>query len=232
VLAALAGCATFAGGQLALRTRRWSNPLLALATGMVIGVAIFDLIPEAIGIGAGQPGVAVLLALTGVSAIGYAVVDRMGNHRSSAFSGMRSVLAPACLTLHSFIDGAGIGLAFQLGSRAGWLVAVAVIAHDLADGVNAVTLARVTGSRGAAKTWLVANTLAPLAGAVLGGRVAMPPALFAMLLSALAGVFLFVGGARLLPRSLAARPQVSTVCIGASGVLLMLAAVRVAHALH
>lgn len=40
--------------------------------------------------------------------------------------------------LHSLLDGMGIGFASQIDARAGWLVALAVLTHDLADGVNTV----------------------------------------------------------------------------------------------
>jgi ZIP family zinc transporter len=41
--------------------------------------------------------------------------------------------------IHSFIDGLGIGLAFGLDSTTGFLVFIAVISHDFADGLNTVS---------------------------------------------------------------------------------------------
>ena len=48
------------------------------------------------------------------------------------------MLGAAGLSLHSFIDGLGIGLAFGLDTTTGVLVLVAVLAHDFADGLNTV----------------------------------------------------------------------------------------------
>ncbi len=232
LLGLVAGCATFAGGQLALRVERRSGSLLGLTAGMVLGVALFDLLPEAMEIGEQRPGSATLLAVTGLALIGYMLIDRLADRSLPALSGFRSILAPASLTLHSFIDGAGIGLAFQLAPSAGWLVAIAVIAHDLADGVNAVSLARATGSRLATEIWLVINAVAPLAGVVVGRTVSMPPRLFAILLSAFAGIFLYIGAVHLLPRSHAVRPHVSTSLASVAGMVLMLCVVHLAHSFH
>src|SRR5215475_13954393 len=45
-------------------------------------------------------------------------------------------LGAAGLSIHSFIDGLGIGLAFHLGTATGLLVFLAVVTHDFADGMN------------------------------------------------------------------------------------------------
>ena len=49
------------------------------------------------------------------------------------------VLGAAGLSIHSFIDGLGIGLAFGLNTTTGFLVFIAVVAHDFADGMNTVS---------------------------------------------------------------------------------------------
>jgi len=41
---------------------------------------------------------------------------------------------------HSFMDGVGIGLGFQVSQSIGILVAIAVISHDFTDGMNTVSL--------------------------------------------------------------------------------------------
>lgn len=48
-----ASLATLAGGLLALRLRRRIALILGLTAGVVLGVAIFDLVPEAIELGRG-----------------------------------------------------------------------------------------------------------------------------------------------------------------------------------
>ena len=50
------------------------------------------------------------------------------------------MLSALALVGHSFLDGASIGLGFQVNAAAGILVALAVIAHDFTDGMNTITL--------------------------------------------------------------------------------------------
>jgi len=57
-------------------------------------------------------------------------------HRHRRF-GVFSALA---LVGHSFMDGIGIGLAFQVSKHMGLVVGAAVIAHDFCDGLNTVSL--------------------------------------------------------------------------------------------
>src|SRR6185295_12864996 len=50
------------------------------------------------------------------------------------------VVSALALAGHSFMDGVGIGLGFQISPAVGLLVAVAVISHDFTDGMNTVAL--------------------------------------------------------------------------------------------
>ena len=56
-----------------------------------------------------------------------------GHHRQGS-------LGAASLSLHSFLDGVGIGLAFKVSTTVGAIVAAAVLAHDFSDGVNTVSV--------------------------------------------------------------------------------------------
>ncbi len=67
---------------------------------------------------------------------------------------------------HSAMDGVAIGAAFQVGGGMGAAVAMAVIAHDFADGFNTYTLTSLYGNaRRRAIAMLVADAVAPVAGA-------------------------------------------------------------------
>ena len=75
---------------------------------------------------------------------------------------------PLALALigHSFMDGVGIGLAFQVSSAVGITVAIAVIAHDFCDGLNTVSLMLVhSNSARRSLTMLLFDALAPVLGA-------------------------------------------------------------------
>ena len=103
------------------------------------------------------------------------------------------------LLLHSLMDGLGIGLAFQVSSSAGWLVAAGVLAHDIADGANMVGMSMVDSDTRKARFWLLANAAAPLAGVMIGQAVLIDPADFALILALFAGGFLYIGAVAVLP---------------------------------
>jgi ZIP family zinc transporter len=111
-------------------------------------------------------------------------------------------LGAAGLSLHSFIDGLGIGLAFGLDTETGLLVFLAVVAHDFADGLNTVGFVlRQSGDRARAIRWLVVDALAPLAGAVVGYLLSVSEESLGQLLAVYAGFFLFMGATDLLPHA-------------------------------
>ncbi|WBO21031.1 ZIP family metal transporter [Sphingomonas abietis] len=229
LLGIAASGATLIGGTLALRYHRRLGVILGLAAGMVIGVALFDLLPEALALTGTRFADGSVLTMTGLALIAYMFVDRLAGGATSLSGRLRAHLAPASLTLHSFIDGTGIGLAFQLSPAAGVLVATAVIAHDLADGVNAVSLALATGDRASARRWLALNAAAPIAGVLAGSAVPVSAPILGMTLATFAGVFLYIGASQLLPRSHALRPAPSTSLASLAGALFMLVAVRLGH---
>ena len=104
----------------------------------MIGVALFDLTPEALALGGSIAAPAPVMGLIGAGFCGYMMLERgpAGRRRRAR----AAICGPASLTLHSLLDGLGIGLAFQVAPAIGVVVAVAVLAHDIADGVNTVTL--------------------------------------------------------------------------------------------
>jgi zinc transporter ZupT len=194
------GLATLGGGVLAIRFRSQLNALAAFGAGAVIAVALVDLLPEAVTLGRTFYPPSWLMLLTLVGFIAYLIVDRLkGLAGNRAFA---PTLGPASLVLHSVMDGIGIGLAFSISISVGFTVAAAVLAHDLLDGSNTVTLS-VLGSPNIRRawTWLALDALAPLAGIGLSRLMEPPPTTLPLVLALFAGIFLFIGAGELLPRS-------------------------------
>lgn len=191
-----AAVATFAGGLVAIGLRRRAAEGLALSAGVVAAVALLDLAPDALGeAGSGLWPWALVCGAAGF--LTYGGIDRALS--AGAAGDARAHVAAASLTAHSLIDGLGIGLAFQASASAGLAVGVAVVAHDMADGLNTVAaslgLARRPRRR-IALAWLAADALAPLAGVGLASLAHPPPGAFWGILAALAGGFLSLGAAQ------------------------------------
>jgi len=219
---------TLAGGLLALRLRQRIVLVLGFTAGVVLGVAIFDLVPEALELARGWSSPRTLVGWVAAGLGLYMLLDRALGRAERLPTSWRAHLGPATLTLHSFLDGMGIGLAFQIDKQAGWLIAIAVLTHDLADGVNTVSLCLAAKAEHAARRWLVLNGAAPLLGVVVGLSVGVPPFMLAPLLALFAGVFLYIGACELVPRSYALDPRLRTTLASLAGMALMFVVTGVA----
>jgi zinc transporter ZupT len=220
------GAATLFGGVVALRLRASTGLLFALASGAVIGVVLFDLLPEALRLGGPQANVFQVLTAVACGFAVYLLVHRLAAY-SERGQGLKSHLGAGALTLHSLIDGLGIGLAFKASPAVGAGVALAVLAHDCLDGANTVTLSLANGAGDrTARRWLVADALAPLVGIGLSRLISVPPGTLELLLGGFAGFFLYIGASELLPQALAHRPKVSTSFATVAGLTALYTVVR------
>ena len=112
-------------------------------------------------------------------------------------------LGASALSVHSFIDGLGIGFAFHVSNATGFIVFLAVVSHDFADGLNTVSFVlRQSNDRRAAMRWLALDALAPLFGAIVGASVGISQHHLGALLAVYAGFFLSMGATDLLPEAL------------------------------
>lgn len=216
-----ASVTTLIGGLLAFRLANRTAALLAVAAGVVLGVAFFDLLPEALEHAEGMWPTRVILAFAAAGLMGYLLLTRL-LASAERRSWWQAHLGPASLSLHSFLDGLGMGLAFQISPEIGWVVAFAVLTHDLADGVNTVSLALEATRRETALRWLAVNGAAPLIGVLVGLSISLPTTMLAPVMAVFAGVFLYIGAVELVPRSLARDGRMRTTWQVLAGVALML----------
>lgn len=204
-LAGVTVLSTLAGGIVALRLARDLATAIALTGGVVVAVALFHVLPEAIE-AVGDPHRVGLLV--GAGFVFFFLAERavVLHHRDepeqAKAHGQVGALGAAGLSVHSFIDGLGIGLAFGLDTTTGLLVFVAVVSHDFADGLNTVGFVmRQSGDRQRAIRWLIVDSAAPLVGAIVGAGLSIGEQQLGALLAVYAGFFLFMGATDLLPHA-------------------------------
>ncbi len=204
-LAAVTVVSTLLGGAVAFRMRKELVTLIAFTGGIVVAVALFDVLPEAMD---ALDSPRLVTALVGAGFIGFFLVERVLvlHHRDEPEQARAhrrvGALGAAGLSLHSFIDGLGIGFAFHLGTATGLLVFVAVVSHDFADGMNTVSfILRQSGDRRSARMWLAVDALAPLLGAIVGASISISERGLGYVLALYAGFFLFIGAVDLLPEA-------------------------------
>jgi ZIP family zinc transporter len=204
-LALLTSVSTLLGGVVAFRFRRELPTVIAFTGGIVVAVALFDVLPEALG---ALDSPRRVTALVGVGFVAFFLAERVLvlHHRDEAEQARAharvGAFGAAGLSLHSFLDGLGIGFAFHLSTSTGLLVFLAVISHDFADGMNTVSFVlRQNDDHRSARRWLTIDAVAPFAGAIVGAAVAISEHALGYVLAVYAGFFLFMGATDLLPEA-------------------------------
>ena len=222
VIAAAAFLSTLFGGLLALRLHDKLHLILGFSAGAVIGVAFFDLLPEAIEFGEKFQSPAGILSWTAVGFLFYLVMDRILQFHGDAAT--RGRFAAGVLCGHSLLDGIAIGLAFQASRDVGIVVAIAVLTHDFSDGINTMNMVmKNRGNRKLALRWLLADALAPVLGMASTRFFALPDSAFGTVLALFAGFFLYIGASDLIPESYHAHPKFLTTAttLAGAGVLYL-----------
>jgi len=209
IIAAAAFASTAAGGLLALTLRDKLHLILGFSAGAVIGVAFFDLLPEAIDIGAKHHDPAQILGYTAAGFLSYLVLDRILSFHGD--STRRTGFTASVLCIHSVLDGVAIGLAFQASRTVGIIVAIAVLTHDFSDGINTMNVVlRNRGARADALRWLLLDAAAPVLGIASTCFFRLPADAFGTALALFGGFFLYIGASDLIPESYHAHPKFLT----------------------
>ena len=205
-LATLTVITTLLGGFLALRMAHSLPTVIALSGGVVVAVALFEVLPEAMELLEDSPKT--LAALVGAGFITFFLAERvLVLHHRDEPEDARShsqvgTLGALGLSAHSFVDGLAIGFAFGADTAAGVLVLVAVLSHDFADGLNTVSFVlSQSQDRSRAKRWLGIDAVAPLFGATVGSLIAVSDVTLGKLLAFYTGFFLYMGATDLLPEA-------------------------------
>jgi len=227
ILAVIAGAAflsTFLGGLLALKLRDQLHLVLGFSAGAVIGVAFFDLLPEAIGFGGNIHSPSVILSYSALGFLAYLVLDRILLFHGDA--ARRGSVAAAVLCVHSLLDGVAIGLAFQASHEVGIVVAIAVLTHDFSDGINTMNIVLKNGAdRARAFRWLIVDALAPVLGVASTAFFTLPGEAFGTALALFAGFFLYIGASDLIPESYHAHPKFLTTAMTLAGAAVLYLAI-------
>lgn len=249
ILSIVASIAAFLGGAIALKFRDRLHVILGLSAGAVLGAALIDLIPEATELGRGVLRVGDVTALAASGFVIYLILDRLfmfhghsqdgnaaaGSSQVGAGAPGRNLfgrgsLGASSFTLHSFIDGAAIGLAFQASAAVGAAVAIAVIAHRFSDGINTVGVVMRHSREGrGAKTWLTAVGLAPIVGAASTLAFRVGDATLAIILAIFSGFFLYISASDLIPEGHHSHSRFLTTAMTVVGVAALFAIVRLAE---
>jgi zinc transporter, ZIP family len=206
--------------------RSWLGVANSLASGFMLGAAV-GLCYEGARYGAGRMATGVLAGVVFIWVSERIMGGRgrelhLGSLRGA--DARRALLIVGVMTLHSFAEGVGVGVAFGVEGTFGVLIAIAIAVHNIPEGlaISLVLVPRGTSPRAAAAWSIFSSLPQPL--------MAVPAFLF---VEAFAGVLPiglgFAAGAMvwlvisdLLPEALAtARPRTVVLAVAASALSML-----------
>ena len=227
---------TFLGGLIAIKYRDKLHLILGFTAGVLLSVVVFDILPEIFSlvdelkISPQAPLIALVLGflafhiLEKLLLIHHSQEEEYGLHKHPTVG----ILSGLALSGHSFLDGVGIGLGFQVSAAVGVVVAIAIIAHDFSDGLNTVSLVlNHKNSNKRALVLLLVDSCAPLLGVVSTLFFKLPDSLLVLYLGFFAGFLLYIGASEILPEAHSKHSSVWTLLMTILGVTLIFLVTRV-----
>lgn len=236
---------TMLGGFLGLKFKDKRHLMLGFTAGVLIAVVAFDILPElfemvatsanfrpddlsfnadSLMVGLRAPMIAFVVGFLlfhiaeKVLLIHHVHEDQYGDHKHPTV-GTMSALA---LSAHSFLDGMGIGLGFQVSNEVGITVAIAVLAHDFSDGLNTVSLMLAhKNSEKSALKMLILDAIAPVLGGFSTLFFVLSPENLKIYLGLFAGFLLYIGASDILPEAHSKDSSYKTVLMTVFGVVFI-----------
>jgi zinc transporter ZupT len=221
---------TFFGGLFALANKDRLHRILGYTAGVLLGVVAFDIFPEIFKLAqetktefmtpmlAFVAGFLIFHIAEKLTILHHAHEEEYGKHKHPRVG----LLSAFALSAHSFIDGVGIGLAFQVNPTIGLAVTIAVVAHDFSDGLNTVSLMLAHGNSERRSLYLLLlDAAAPVAGAAstllfhLSGRGLL------LYLGFFAGFLMYIGASDILPEAHSQHSSRLTIALTILGVATM-----------
>lgn len=117
-------------------SRRWIGIFNALAGGLMFG-ASYGLVNEGVQLDLGLLLVGVLAGLAIITLLNQRLQQGKGEYVQAfqGSGGAKSLLIVAIMTIHSFAEGVGIGVAFGGGETLGLFITAALAIHNIPEGL-------------------------------------------------------------------------------------------------
>ncbi len=203
---------TTLGGILGIVIKKNSNKflsfILSFASGLMMAVICFDLVPEALGI-SNIYGV-VLGVIFGVISMIFCdiFVQNKFNKKQKEYSSKNDLLRTGIivsigLAIHNFPEGLAIGSGFEASLRLGLGLAIAICLHDIPEGIS-MSVPMKNGGMKKSKVifYVILSGITTGIGAFFGAIVgSISEAVIAVCLSFAAGAMLYIVSGELIPES-------------------------------
>lgn len=217
---------TLIGGTLAIKFKKALPYFFAFASGALIAVTFFDILPESLEISESiNLPIRYIMITIVASFLFYSLLEKyflIHHHKEGEEHGhIMGPIGAGSLVVHSFLDGAAIGASYRVDPAIGLIVALAVIFHDFTDGINTVTLMLKNKQHvKKAQTFLLMDAVAPILGIACTSVLGVSQMILSLILAAFAGEFIYIGAVNLLPETYK-NPNWKTIFTTIVGVVLI-----------
>ena len=180
--------------------------ILSFASGLMMSVICFDLIPEAIEISNVLISImGIFFGITGMVFCDLLVQSKFTNNKKISSNNLlkTGIVVSIGLAIHNFPEGLAIGSGFDVSARLGISLAVAICLHDIPEGISMA----VPMKNGGMAIWKVSlyvflsgvtTGIGVLAGVIIGN---ISQTIIAMSLGFAAGAMLYIVSGELIPES-------------------------------
>ncbi|MDO8513012.1 MAG: ZIP family metal transporter [bacterium] len=206
------------------------NIILGFTAGVIIGLVAFDILPEIFElveqnhIDIMLPMLAFVVGLLLLHIAEKALLihgSQEGSYKEHKHPSV-GILSALALIAHSFLDGVGIGLGFQISPGVGVVIAIAVIGHDFADGLNTGSL--MLASRNNRRKTLIMiflDAIAPVLGALSTLLFKFSNPWLVLYLGFFAGSLLYISLGDVLPEAHSKDSSYKTIAMTIIGVIFI-----------
>lgn len=239
IFAAITVGATALGGLLALRSKDRFHLVLGLSAGLLLGLVGFDLLPEIFELNTEEVGgVRAVSLMLIIGFLALHILERIFGSHEPAESDyghdhdhhhVTGTIGAIAMAGHIFLDGLGLGVAFQVSTQLGIAVFIAVVVHAFSDGLNTVSLMVKTHAWDKKSFWLLGlDAVARIGGAALGTSLVLSEPLLALYLALFSGFVIYIATSHILPEAHSRHESRWTLVATVAGVFVMWLVISVA----
>lgn len=203
---------TTLGGLIGIFIKKHSNKflsfILAFASGLMMAVICFDLIPEALGIST-IPNIVIGIIVGIIVMIGCDLLVEKKFNQNSKFKKENNLLLKTGiivsigLAIHNFPEGLAIGSGFEASAKLGLSLALAICLHDIPEGIS-MAVPMKNGGMKIYKVifYVILSGITTGMGAFFGAIIgSISEQIIAICLSFAAGAMLYIVSGELVPEA-------------------------------
>jgi zinc transporter ZupT len=218
------------GGFFSIRFRDKMNLILGLSAGLLFGLVAIELLPEIFTLSQ-ETGTDVIYPMIALS-IGFLlfhitektflVHDSHEETYQKHHHPSVGIISAVALIVHSFLDGVGMGVGFQISASLGMAVAIAVMVHAFSDGLNTGSIMLLNNNSVKKTSSMVfLNALAPVLGVASTLVFDFSAEFLLMYLGFFAGIILYISLEDILPEAHSRDSSWKTVFFTVLGVVVI-----------